>query len=287
LGIRSLASELISRISTSLACLRGLNHINENARRVVMVGKSEIWTEPRIGTVDVTVKHRGIDISFDLSSLPPSGMTMLLHEISLNDCYELDSVRTTCPVVVDIGAHIGILGLAATTRFVNGTYIAIEADPLNFGYLTRNVSQWRSLFPEWRFETVNSAAADDTGTLKIVRSSSVDWRSSPYLSEEYFSRAGFSPGEFTDVGIIPSSLISSILKPLLSKKINILKCTIAGGNEVSVIRASANYIAEHVSDLCAFYVYEENRSAMESLMTQIGFRFVGRKRGNIDFYRRF
>lgn len=264
----------------------GLSDLSENARRIVTLGSSVSWTEPRIGTVDVTVKHRGIDVSFDSSSLPPSGMTMLLREISQNDCYELGSVRTTCPVIVDIGAHIGVLGLAAATRIMKGTYIAVEADPLNFGYLNRNVSHWRSQFPEWSFENVNSAAADDTGTLRIVRSSSVDWRSSPYLSEEYFSRVGFSPGEFTDVGVVPSDLISNILKPLLFENIDVFKCTIAGGNEVSVVRASANYIAENVSDLCAFYVYDENRSAMERLMTQIGFRFAGRKRGNIDLYRR-
>lgn len=96
----------------------------------------------------------------------------VLEEVFGREIYALRDIPEPA-TILDVGAHVGASVLYFAHRYPAATIIAVEADPLNFAKLARNVGH----LPQVRL--VHAAAASETGTLTLYSSGGVDsWKSS-------------------------------------------------------------------------------------------------------------
>ena len=69
--------------------------------------------------------------------------TVIFEEIFLRNGYDLDKLGFAPKVILDCGAHIGMFSLLARSRFPDSRVIVFEPNPINIGYLRRQIESNR------------------------------------------------------------------------------------------------------------------------------------------------
>lgn len=106
----------------------------------------------------------GVTFETDLEDRIQRQMWAALYEPHVRECF--NAILKQGDVYIDVGAHIGFHAVFAAQRVgKNGRAIAFEADPVNFGLLSKNLSQ----FP-WA-QSVNAAVWNCTSSVIFERSS--------------------------------------------------------------------------------------------------------------------
>lgn len=98
-------------------------------------------------------KYRGTKIVF-------RGLdTMAIKEVLVDKEYAevIERLATIdSPVVLDIGAHIGLFSLSVLKENPRARVLSVEADPQTYGILVRNIAALRAQGADW--EAINAAA---------------------------------------------------------------------------------------------------------------------------------
>ena len=103
----------------------------------------------------------------------------VLEEVFGREVYHLGDLPAPA-TILDLGGHVGASVLFFARRYPDATIIAVEADPVNFAKLSRNVG-WLP-----RVHLVQAAAARHSGRITLFSSGSVDsWKSSTRYATEW------------------------------------------------------------------------------------------------------
>lgn len=158
-------------------------------------------------------RYRGTDIVF-------RGLdTMAIKEVLIDMEYAKVVSRLAAidaPVVLDIGAHIGLFSLSVLKESPRARVLSVEADPQTYGILIRNVDALRAQGADW--EAINAAAWGEDG------------------KQLYFEGSGPSMSHrVSDIGkvVVTTITFNSLMDRLLEKRdaIDMLKIDIEGSEE--------------------------------------------------------
>lgn len=144
-----------------------------------------------------------------------------LKEIYLDGCYEFDLGSNKSPYIIDCGANIGLSVLYFKKMYPDAKIMAIEADPVIFDVLKRNVT--------------------NAGLTDVELINAAVWDSAEQLS---FRTEGGASGRIAMVG--DEHKMTSIrgvrLRDLLNKKVDLLKIDIEGAESRVIKDCTVNLI---------------------------------------------
>lgn len=161
-------------------------------------GSFTVWL--RTGTTDAHVfRQVFIDNDYNLRRFSE-------HYPRIRAMYE----KMSEPLILDLGANIGLSSLYFAKNFERARIVAIEPDPANFTALRRNVD------PFEKISAVPAAIASRDGHVDVIASSSGAWASQTKLC---------------DTGSIPAISVPSLLKMRSAAQPFIVKIDIEGFEE--------------------------------------------------------
>ncbi len=117
-----------------------------------------------IGKPEILYKLRNEIV---LKIRPKTNDRVIFNQIWLNRVYEPKGFEIKeNDIVLDVGAHIGLFSILASSKAREGKIYAFEPTPANFEILKENIelNQVKIIFP------INSALADETGTKEFILS---------------------------------------------------------------------------------------------------------------------
>lgn len=180
------------------------------------------------------------------------------------DCYGLLDVERDDPVVLDIGAHIGIFGVFAKAERPNSRVIVLEADPENVVYLRRNMEPFDDV------EVVHAALLDTEEDLTLFRSKRIDWRSSLRVVEDFETRVKAEEDEFEPLQTLRTQTLDSLAERLQLERLDLLKIAVGGQIEPRVLRSGLKTL-ERFRPRIGMYVYAENQAEILDILTPLGY----------------
>lgn len=129
------------------------------------------WAAGR--SVRVRVRIDGSEVDWSAGSYADIAV---FDEVFTRNTYAVE-VGADPATILDVGSHVGASVAYFARRYPHARIVAIEADPLNFAKLKRNVGALPNV------TLVHAAAASHTGALTLFSAGGVDsWRSSTYRS---------------------------------------------------------------------------------------------------------
>lgn len=109
-------------------------------RGLISAIKSEVFGRP----AELRITRGEIKFPFFLRT--PSSDVATYEQVFINEEYDFD-VRSPPAVIIDAGANIGLASIFFSNRFPNAKIFAIEPEESNFELLTRNVAEYKNVFP--------------------------------------------------------------------------------------------------------------------------------------------
>jgi FkbM family methyltransferase len=158
----------------------------------------------------------------------------VLHEIFVSGEYRLPDCSPR--VIVDLGSNIGLSVLYFRDMYPEARIIAVEADPLVFARLQRNVAHLRDV------ALVHAAAGDRDG--------SVTFYSGP---ESWAGSVNPDPGRRVRQQLVPALTLEDILERVGEARADLLKMDVEG-SEIEILRAST---AARNASLVVFEFHQE------------------------------
>lgn len=171
-------------------------------------------------------------------------------DIFASEIYDFKAA-TDAPVILDIGANVGIATIWWKLRFPKARIVAVEADPAIFALLESNIKR----FGFEGVELINAAAWISDGVLK-------------------FQSDGSDGGRVSDSGTEVTSIsLSSIIDGF--DKVDFLKLDIEGGERI-VLPAIEESLKRVNTLFCEYHSLVGKPQLLEGMLTTIaraGFRF--------------
>lgn len=159
--------------------------------------------------------------------------------------------KTDAPVILDVGANIGLATIWWKLHYPSAKVIAIEADPVIFGMLSANVRRFG--FDD--VELINAAAWTCDGTLR-------------------FMPDGSDGGRVSDEGIEVRALkLASLIDRF--ERVSFLKLDIEGG-ERDVVPTLGNSLSKVDNFFCEYHSAVGSPQLLEAVLSPIvhaGFRY--------------
>ena len=154
---------------------------------------------------------------------------------SLADIFVHEEYRTNAQdprIIVDAGANIGLASIYFTLCFPKATIYSIEADPITFKRLSRNVAQFPNIVP------IHAALGSRDGEAVFYHGTSA---LSSSLQHRY---------DGDEQCVVPALSFASLKQRFNFSRVDILKFDIEGGEEVlcrdTTALADSNYIVGEV-----------------------------------------
>lgn len=164
-------------------------------------------------------RYRGANIVF-------RGLdTMALKEVLIDGEYAKvikHVAGRNSPIILDVGAHIGLFALSVIKENPTARVLSVEADPQTYGILMRNVDSLRAQGADW--EAINAAGWDEDGKQLCFEGGG------PSMSHRVSST-----GKFVVTGITLKTLVDSLLAK--GDVIDLLKIDIEGSEEAFLCTA--------------------------------------------------
>lgn len=189
------------------------------------------------------------DIALDLPdgrrvTLVSDGYDSLASRIHWSgiDGFEPESLRLflelaeSSETVLDVGAHVGLYALLASTERPDTTTIAFEPVPRNLRYLRANVA--RNEVPNLRVEEAAVGAVDGSITLRVPRTLRLPATASVLTGHDH------GDGDGMESISVPVVSIDRYVQEHHLGTIDLLKIDVEGA-EADVLRGAAGTIARH------------------------------------------
>ncbi|MDQ3008118.1 MAG: FkbM family methyltransferase [bacterium] len=163
----------------------------------------------------------------------------LKQEIFTQDCYYFES-ESASPVIIDVGAHIGLATLYFKKLFPLSRIMAIEPNPRSYELLRENVEQNRLEDVELRQIAVSAGEEE----LTLFRDTT---------PEQWHSTAGILDGAWNETQESePFTVFAEPLTAVLATPIDLLKMDIEGMEE-EVLRAAQSQLHFVKRLMCEFH----------------------------------
>lgn len=209
------------------------------------------------GTNDCFVSHLHFRRDGEFHINDANSAAHIFREIFIHKDYSLPfKTSNSIPMIIDVGANIGLFTYYMLKRFPNANLHAFEADPNNFDILTKNLS----LFPYFLNRNIfinNQAISSANGFLDFYVSSYGGW-SSRY---DALGTKGLKPVK------VPTIRLSEYLLKNNISNVDLLKIDIEGGEYDIIYNDSqlwkfniANLIIEIDREPRAGNLYTYNRA---------------------------
>lgn len=137
-------------------------------------------------------------------------LAYLVREIFVDGCYDVGRLRAR-PVILDVGANIGVASLYFYLRYRGATITAVEADPDAYRLLRRNIRSEMA----GSVSAVQAAAGERSGDLRLYRVPGKPGRLTNSLERE---RGG------GDAVVVPGLRLST----LVGESVDLVKIDIEG-----------------------------------------------------------
>jgi len=152
-------------------------------------------------------------------------MRVFRHVMLKEDC-RVSSVRQPA-VIIDAGAHIGMVSVYYALKYPQARILAIEPEPDNFALLRQNTKAFANITP------INAALLDHTGQVALHNPDGETW------TFKVLDNAGATPEP--GATIVPTVTVEQLMNQYQFPAIDILKLDIEG-SEVPVLRHAQAWI---------------------------------------------
>lgn len=196
---------------------------------------------------------------FNLLRLGVSELLFLFERIAEKDSYMLSCMRKQDPVIVDVGAHLGVMSRHAKHVFPGARVLSVEPDPENFALLTRNMEGLENC------SCHHLGVLDGPDELVLEVSKLVDWRSS-FVLDEQFRKVDETYTEACRVQVVG---LDDFLADQGVGHVDLLKITVPGELEMRVLRGAQRTI-ETCRPQVAVYVYDSMMEEARAFFTGLG-----------------
>lgn len=205
----------------------------------------------------------GSPFYFDVFRLSFNDVMLLMNRIHVHDGYRFNDLAVEDPVVMDIGAHIGVFPRFVLGKKPKSTLYALEPDRENFSLLTINLENFQSAscFQKGVFTKKDS--------IEFFTSKKIDWRSTLMVNQNFKNRSEFEPNEFTTSYKVEVTDIDSFVAEASIKRLDFLKMTVPGQIEPVVLDGAIQTITEFRPQI-GLYVYSDNGQAVEEFFNRVG-----------------
>ena len=200
---------------------------------------------------------------YNLLRLGPNELASVADRIG-QDCYGLLDVERDDPVVMDIGAHIGVFGVFAKARRPRSRVIVLEADSDNVAYLRRNMERFD------RIDVVQAALLDREEDLTLFRSKRIDWRSSLRVVADFEERVKAESDEFEPQQTLRTQTLDSLVERLGLDRLDLLKIAVGGQIEPRILKGARRTL-ERFRPHIGMYVYAENEAEIQDILAPLGY----------------
>ena len=200
---------------------------------------------------------------YNLLRLGPNELASVVDRIG-QDCYGLLDVERDDPVVMDIGAHIGIFGVFVKASRPKSRVIVLEADPDNVVYLRRNMARFDGI------DVVQAALLDTEEDLTLFRSKRIDWRSSLRVVADFEERVKAEGDEFEPLQTLRTQTLDSLVERLSLDRLDLLKIAVGGQVEPRIIKGARRTL-ERFRPRLGMYVYAENEAEIQDILVPLGY----------------
>lgn len=213
--------------------------------------------------LDAGQKLYGQPFVYNLLRLGPNELASVADRIG-QDCYGLLDVERDDPVVMDIGAHIGIFGVFAKANRPRSRVIVVEADPDNVAYLQRNMKPFDGV------DVVQAALLDREEDLTLFRSKRIDWRSSLRVVADFEERLKVEGDEFEPQQTLRTQTLDSLVERFGLDRLDLLKIAVGGQIEPRILKG-ARQTLERFRPRLGMYVYAENEAEIMEILAPLGY----------------
>lgn len=200
---------------------------------------------------------------FDMLRLSYHHVMSLIERTHVHDCYRFKEVVVEDPVVLDVGAHIGVFSRYVLAEKPKSTLYALEPDRDNFKLLTMNLKSFDQAF------CFKKGVFNRKDSLEFYTSKKLDWRSSLMVKKDFKNRPGFEPGEYTTTYTVEVTDIDSFVTEAGVRKLDLLKITVPGEIEHLALSGAIQIISKSRPQI-SIYVYPENMPKVELFFKKIG-----------------
>ena len=205
----------------------------------------------------------GYSFYFNLLRLSFSDVMALIEKIQEKDTYRLQDLTISDPVVMDVGAHIGVFSRYVLHEKPKATVYALEPDRDNFKLLTMNLKPFGQAF------CVQKGVLDKKDTLELYTSKKIDWRSSLMIKEGFKDKLEFEPEEYMNAYRVEVTDIDSFIAESGLSKLDLLKLTVPGEIEPLVLAGAGQAIKKFRPQI-SLYVYPANMLKVGVFFKDIG-----------------
>lgn len=209
------------------------------------------------------IEMSGTPFYFDSLRLSYSNVTTLMERIQNKDCYRLCRIETEQPVVLDIGAHIGVFCRYALLQKPEGRVYAVEPDSDNFRVLCMNLKPFRNAV------CFQKGVLDRKESLELYTSRRLDWRSTLMVKDEFARRNEFEPGEYVTRYRVEVTDLDSFVAEQKLNRVDLLKITVPGEIEPAILLGALEMINAYRPQI-SLYAYAENSSELDRFFKRVG-----------------
>lgn len=210
-----------------------------------------------------TFGYRGETFYHNLERQPVVSLQILIERIWEFDCYRLGDISEADPVVMDVGAHLGVFSRFVLNRKPKARLIALEPDRENFSILHHNLSEYPDV------SLLQRGLLDSGKELHFYTSREIDWRSTVLVNTNFLPRPEIAVGEYDSSYSIEVIDLDSLFSELNLPRLDLLKMTIPGEVEPLVLEGASRVIDEF-RPLVSMSVYPVNRPKVEEYFEALG-----------------
>lgn len=205
--------------------------------------------------------------------LGPSG----LGKMRENDCYGLRYIDDPQPVILDVGAHIGLLPRVVKQRFPAARILSLEPDRENFELLAKNNALVDGA------ESLQLGVFGESGLLKLRVSDQNSWRSTIEYNEAFFESERIGDDSFRrDEYEVPVVTIDELVEQHHLDRLTLLGITVPGEIEVDILKGATRTL-ETFHPIVAIVLYESQAAEATALLDRYRYRVIGRHAGHHIF----
>lgn len=205
----------------------------------------------------------GYPFYFDILRMSYSNCLFLINRIHEQDCYRLKDLVAEDPIIMDVGAHIGIFTRYVLNKKAKSTVYAFEPDRESFRLLEMNFRDFHNVF------CFQKACSNQKDYLELFTSKKIDWRSSLMIKKHFKGKPEFDSDEYSTSYRVEVTDIDSFVAEAGIKRLDLLKITVPGEIEHLVLSGATQTINEFRPQV-SFYIYHCNLQEIEAFFQKIG-----------------